>query len=303
MSKPLGIVSSVAITFLTTLALNTALNYFTADRGTIATSGPVLINGESVTVVTIENFTKEILSGLALELPIAIPLSAIKSDSPVQLVDAAGMNAGLSRLVTVNGVAPRRVTRIFISAPDAGPAPMPRLVNTDAAGLNVRNEGQLRSPLFNALMSALLVAAFYAMLSAAITIYFERKLEDLSGRVEKLKTAMESQEAETREAQDKLKGKLRDVEGRLAKQRLLLQARLFDYAKELTFWRSTIAKVLLDRGGTLTSAEDVTKAVTSALETHGANVEPKDFEAVKIAAAWLREAERPDEDKEPIHSA
>lgn len=284
MSKSLGIVSSVAITFVTTLALNTALNYFSSDKGTISTSGPVSVNGTSVAVVSIENYTKETLSGIALELPVTTPLSAITSDSPVQLADSPGVHASQTRLITVNQVAPRRITRIFVSAPPNETAPIPRLTNTESAGLDIRDERKLRSPLYNALLAALFVAVFYAALSAALTVYFDRRMKELTDRLEKVR-------AEAEKSHDTATSRLSAVEARLAKQRLLLLARISDYATELQFWRSTVAKLLLEKGGTLKSADDVARVVTSSLRTHGTSDKPLDFEAIKVAAAWLSHAE------------
>lgn len=89
MSKPLSTAGSVIVTFLTTLILNAGINYWSSDKGAISVGQPLDLDGRTVVVVSIENYTNEFMQGIALELPVSVPLSSVVADSPVKLTEAA----------------------------------------------------------------------------------------------------------------------------------------------------------------------------------------------------------------------
>jgi len=288
MDKSLNTVASVMVTFITTLFLNTAINYFASDRGAVSVSAPITIDGRTVTVVSVENYSAEFLQGVALELPATVPLSAIASDGPVKLSEPPGPYPSGTRLVTLDQLSPRLLTRLFITWPQGAASVTPRIANISAPGLRVRHENELESPLRNALISGLVVAIAYALVTVAVGAYASRRIAQLREEL----TSVQAKVKEQDERNVTFSDKVRKVEARMAKTRLLLQARLFDYAKELDFWRNTMAKLLLAHGGAQKSASDLIDAVTDSLKTFGTREPPRDFEAVRIAAAWLASAER-----------
>lgn len=77
-----------------------------------------------------------------------------------------------------------------------------------------------------------------------------------------------------------------------AKVRVLLQAKLNDHKKELSFWRNTIRKILYEIPDGDKKAEKLIGTVTSSLGTYSTNEKNEhDFEALKVAAALLRDSE------------
>lgn len=290
MGKSLNTVASVIVTFITTLILNTSINYFASDRGAVSVSKPIPIDGRTIVVVSLENYSAEFIQGIALELPANVPLSAITSDAPVKLSEPPPPYPSGSRLVTVDQVSPRLLTRLFITWPHAGDAPPPRIANISATGLRIRHENQLESPLRNALISGLIVAAAYALFTVAVGAYASRQIGQLRGELTTMEATVEARKKDAKALDERLQ----KAETRIAKQRLLLQARLFDYAKELDFWRKTISQLLLAKGADLKTASDLTNAVTNTLRTFGTREPPREFETVRIAATWMANAERED---------
>jgi len=269
------------------MTLNASLNLATGDKGTLSVSKPLTIDGKSLTVVSIENYTSDFLQGLAIELEASVPLSAIVADSAVQLSEPQAPYPGKTRLVTVNQVPPRLVSRLFITTSPGSSAASLRLVNASSSGIRVRHENELESPLKNALLTAFFVALTYAAFSAAIAAYTRKQLDSLRQDIDKLKDEVKTKEKST----DEIRESVDKLHIRLAKQRLLLQARIHDYAKELGFWRNTITKLLLAREGDLKTANEVIFRVTEELGTHGTKASHKDYEAVLVAASWLAESE------------
>lgn len=288
MSKTFSIATSVVITFVTTLALNASLNLATGDRGTVSVSKPLVIDGKSLQVVSIENYTSDFIQGLALEVDASVPIKAIIADSAVQLSEPQAPHPANTRLVTINQIPPRLVSRLFITMPSGGVTSPPRLVNASALGISVRHENELESPLKNALLTAFLVALAYAAFTAASAAYAKRQLDSLRQDIDKLKGDILTKEESTAEIHDAVNR----LKTQSAKQRLLLQARISDYSKELTFWRNAVTKLLLAKDGDLKTANEVVAAVTQQLGTHGTRAKDKDYEAVLVAASWLAESER-----------
>jgi hypothetical protein len=78
----------------------------------------------------------------------------------------------------------------------------------------------------------------------------------------------------------------------LSRIKVLLLARLADYAKELEFWRNTMAKFVLAAGGVKQDVEIINKQVTDSLKTFGTRGRgADDFEAIKALAGMLQRAE------------
>lgn len=251
---------------------------------------PIVIDGKRVIVVSLENYTSDFIQGIALEVPAVVPLSAFVSDSPVQLTEPSPPYPAGTRLVSVGHIPPRLVSRLFITWPQSLSDAAPRIVNSSASGVRIRHENELESPLKSALITAAIVAAAYAAISAALAAYAKREIGIVREDIDRLKGEIERKS----KISDELRNSIQKVEARVAKQRLLLMARLTDYSKELNFWRNAVSKLLLAKGADIKTANELIESVTEALGTHGTKQSPRDFEAVQVAAAWLAEAERAD---------
>lgn len=283
MSQTLSTVVSVAITFVVTLALNTTVNYYASDRGTIGISKPIPIEGKTITVLSIENYSRDFVEGLAIELPATVPITALISDAPVTFTDTPAPHQGSSRVVKVNQISPRLITHIYIPTPSTTNTPAIRALNLDAMGLTIRHDEELEPPLRKALFSGLIVASIYAIFAFGITYYTKREIKPLREQIEVLKSKTEG-----------IRPKIAKMESRITKQRLLMQARLFDYSKELNFWRNTFRTLVLKGHGDTKAADEAIETVTKTLKTHGTNASMNHFEEIKVAAAWLVQAEQDD---------
>lgn len=279
MPKQLSTALTIVLTFFMTLALNTAVNFYTSDKGAVGVSRSIMVGGKIMSVISIENYSRDFLEGVAVEIPTGIATSDVTADGAVAIVDVPGTQQPRTRLVRINQIPPRLVTRVFVPAPDAAAAQLVRVVNSDAAGLRLRRDDELESPLRQALLSALVIASMYALFAVGTTYYANRTTKSVQAQADLL------------EKQVKIaKRRLDDVETRMTKQRLLLQARLTDHSRELEFWRNTIRALLNSGPAGGQKAEEVVAQVTESLKTFGATPD-RTFDAVRVAAAWLLEAE------------
>ena len=72
---------------------------------------------------------------------------------------------------------------------------------------------------------------------------------------------------ETAAELDKLRAEVSTLGNNGIRLRILLLARLTDHAKELDFWRNTMAKLVLTAGGTKQDVEAINKQITDNLKT------------------------------------
>lgn len=281
-----NVVASTAVAFVVTLILQSAVSYYASDSGTIGLSKRVSMGGTSVIVLTIENYSREFLENVAVEIPTSISLNAITSDSPVTFSEAPQPNRSSTRIVRIGQISPRLVTRLFIPLQGTAEDAEIRLVNRERVGLTLRKDDELESPLRKAFISGLITATLYAVFWVGLAIQTRRESDRLINDYESAKRG-----------RSELRVRLEKVEGVLAKQRLLLSARLFDFSKELSFWRNAFRALVLQLGGEKKRADEVIETVTKRLGTHGTTDASHDFETIRIAAAWMADVERQDQTK------
>lgn len=305
MTKFLGPVGSVAITFFVTLLLNTALNYYASGKGAIGLSRPIEINNARFVVMTIENHSADFLSGIVIEVPTTVTTTNIVANPAISVEEIAS-SPGKQKLLKIGQISPRLVSLLFIPVPDGLPGTAVRIVNREASGVALRQDDHLESPLRSAFLLGLFVAVPYALIMGIFAYYVSREYDvfktrgdGLNVEIEKLKKQIESSGADLATAQLAIQKEGKYFHALQVKQRLLLQARLFDYSKELDFWRNAVSALLLSAGGEKRSAEELMANVTKALGTHGTKSSNNSYEAIQVAAKWLAEAER----SEPRHGA
>jgi hypothetical protein len=309
LTKFLGPIGSVVITFFVTLILNTALNYYASGKGTIGLSQPIEINSARFVVMAIENQSADFLNGIVIEVPITVATTSIVTD-PAASVEEIASSPGKQKLLKIGQISPRLVSRLFIPIPNGVSGTAVRVVNREASGVKLRQEDQLESPFRSALLSAFVVAVLYALFMGVFAYYVSRESDalktisdDLHMKIDELNKRLESVRSDTTRdllasrvdleaEQQATKKEHEHLRALLVKQRLLLQARLFDYSKELDFWRNAVKALLLSSGGEKQSAVELTANVTKTLGTHGTKSSNHSYEAIQVAAKWLTESER-----------
>ena len=293
MNKAIGSVGTVVLTFFVTLVLNTLLNYYTSDKGSVSVSELIAIGESTVTVVTIVNQAAEMINGLVVEIPSQISLKTVSTKPAMVVEEVPSALQGSTKLLKLSQVRPRHVSRVFITLPDSSRVEPVRVANMEATGLSLRQDDRLESPLRLAIFSAFFVALLCASVVGAYAYFDSKERKELSSKVDELKKehSMASEEWwSTRKGIEKNVERLRNL---LTKQRLLLQSRLYDYSKELTFWRNAVRSLLLQTGGTSSQADLLIDRITASLGTLGTKATTEEsFESLRLASRWLADAEK-----------
>ncbi|MEX3962697.1 hypothetical protein AB4Y42_10825 [Paraburkholderia sp. EG286B] len=266
------IVTGIVAAFLS-LILSAISAYFSGNGGTIRISRPVPIGGAETTLVSIENESQRVVNGVTFELPSSVQPSQITADAAVKIVDNGTAGNQALRTVTVGLIAPRRVTTLAFSSKERTDLEAIRVLNARDVGLREQPYDGLRPPVFDAIalsgLSALtqgLIVALGAFVMMRTQQHFKEKLEEAKKDI------------------DSVNAKLVRVDASGTKLRILLLSRINDYAKELEFWRNAIRSMMPK-----SDAEQIIGSVTDTLKTYGTRRQYFDFEAIKVAAAILRE--------------
>ena len=90
---------------------------------------------------------------------------------------------------------------------------------------------------------------------------------DLKSKETEIVSNFKKESKEVLEKMDRYKNELNNLETRAHKSRIYNSARIYDYSKELNFWRNTIRKILYNNGSN--DGEKIIDMVTKELKTYG----------------------------------
>lgn len=283
MTKYINTIVTIMLSFFITLILNAGVQYYFSEKGTISISDTMRINKQDYKIVTLQNYTDNIVDGLLIKTSKEIKMSSIFASEPIELIESKGAETSGMKYLQISKIPPRSITRLNILVDKAeNKAIYP--VNIESVGFKFLSESSLELPIRRAVYNALITAIIYAILFGLFINHDERERK-------KLRDEVASVTKEWQARLDSLHKKLRDDCNYYAKMKLLLLARINDYSKELSFWRNTIRQIASNKGK-MKGADELFKKVTESLETYGTKPNLFDFEAIKVASAWINETEK-----------
>ena len=231
----------------------------------------------------IENPSSKFLNDIALSLPAGVVPADFVADGPFTISRA--VLASDVQVFRISDISPRKVTTIYIHEPEGNHLEAIEVLNPSELGISVRDsKDRPLSPRKLIVIFALIAAAIYSAILGGFLKYSLAQLQPQLSELEKELIRQQKEAKKLRRENDKFRGLI-------AKQRLLLLARLRDYAKELEFWRNAMRTLIVCRGGTLETADALVEKITDQLGTLGTKSSAEAYETIRIAAAWTAEAE------------
>lgn len=293
MSTSFDIIKSVIITFIATLTLNSTITYFSSDHGVLNISRPITINNTQSTIITIDNYSDNFINDIYIETTSDLDIKKISTDFPIEIAPTQQTN-NTKKIIKISKINPKTTSRIVIPTTEENL----RVVNSESAGVTIKHDEKLLSPVEKAIISTILIAAIYATIEGALTYINIRNRNKLIDKVDEFKKEHEEIKKQTEINSKLAEEKIAAIEKRMKKideiklrQKLLLQARIHDYAKELEFWKNIIKSIVINNTDT-TTVKNLFKAVTRELNTHGTNDKAMRHDETWIAAQWISEAEK-----------
>lgn len=288
MSKYAGTIVTLIVTFVVTLTLNSISTYFSSTNGSMAISQPLSVGDSNIVVLSINNYSNKFIENMTLEIPGEISSKNFHSDTAVKFSDSVeGGNHG-NGSVKISQISPRQITTIVISGIKSDARQSIRVLNASESGLTVQSGDELESPLRRAITMALFASVAQAILLSISTYYANAKFNETKEQIDDLKNKLD----ESGKNAGDLRKELRETKTYAAKIRILLLGRISDYSKELEFWRNVVKEMVVSGGTKKGDYDGIVNLVRRTLKTYSTKDSELEFEAIKIAAEWLRSEER-----------
>jgi hypothetical protein len=289
----------VVATFLVTLALNACVDYFSRQFGSVILGPPFDFGGNRYYLpLDIANFENAPIDGLRVTVPSYIEPFRITSAAPVTISQIVNEVHGPgTKTLVLGGLEPHRVTRLLLPVASLADSQSLRIQNHKNLRLEMQSASDIENPVLRSLLFVLLNSTVYAILLGLLYWTIGGKLVNLRQRItdekkeskERLEEAKETS-GEQLERVVKVEKELRDYNYDSLRTKILLLARISDYAKELQFWRDTVRKVLVSSAaGRANDAELLIAEITSTLKTYSTRDTKSayDFETINVLAGLL----------------
>jgi hypothetical protein len=287
MLKSISTATSTIVTFIVSLALNTASGYWSSSKGEIIITNPISISGKTFVMATIENQSSDAINGLLLEVPSETIGSEISSDQVISIEDVPSVSKGKSKILKLSQIPSKQITRIIVPVDAAAYGEHIKSPNASSLGIALNRGSDAKSTLPRIILPALIMAIVIAIGTHVLNLRLAKLQSDFSSALERASEESTKFRAEF----ELLKKKFKQSEQLITKSRLLLQARLADHSKELNFWRNAVRSLLMKSKSE--DAEQLINHVTTELKTFGALSDfDKNFTSIKIAAQWVAAIEK-----------
>jgi hypothetical protein len=261
-------------------ALTTVITvYFSDQNGGVVTPPPQNISGTEYNVIDVINFSDKKIDGLLISIPKALPIDKIISSNPIKYKKIDNIASSTDRtLLEISLIPSKTLTRIMF--PSTSNSDNLKLINTEELGLSSDYFESNKFLSTKRLPLLFIPSIMVAIMFGLFKFYFDKQTTNLKERLVELDKSIHS-----------LNERIQEASNQSQKAKLLLLARIRDYAKELDFWRDTIRKIITNRN-TKQDADILFSTVTQKLSTWGTRPESKDFEAISVMADLIKDKQK-----------
>jgi hypothetical protein len=308
------LVTAVA-TFIVTGILSIAVQYWALEHGTVTIGPTINLAGKLYMPVDIVNYSSQALEKLRLSVPSATAPDSIVTTRPLNIEPAKDVTGThTQKRLLISGLEARQLTRLLIPIASEGDARLVELLNGAELNLKPVPAANVSYPILIVLRDAAISALFTTVLYTIFVYWLYDRLDRRDRQLKETREETDRQLKEMREELDKfradatagfdrlradataensrLQANLSTVGNSNSRLRILLLARLADYAKELDFWRNTMAKLVLTAGGSKQDVEAINKQITESLKTFTTRSRAADdFDTITAVASMLHRAE------------
>jgi hypothetical protein len=286
-------ISTLAVTFVVSAALNFIVQYLTFERGSV-TIGPTLnVAGKLYVPVDIFNYTSQALDKLRLSIPSATTFTSLVASRPIHIESANdGLGTHMQTRILISGLEAKQLTRLLIPITNEVDARLVELLNGHELNIKMAPSTNISNPFWLVLRDSSINTAFVSLAYLLMFFWFYNQMKHIDIQLKESREKMDKSEAEYAAQFDKSKAELNTLYNTSSRIKVLLLARIADYNRELDFWRNTMAKLVLTAGGTKQDVEAINKQITDSLKTFTTRSRTADdFDTIKAVAGMLQRAE------------
>lgn len=281
---------TVVIGFILTLTMNSTIEYFGQNKGSIVIGPAIVVGGRQYQPVDIVNHSADFFNDMILSVPSGTNASEIVANIPLEIETVAStVGIDSSKNLRVSGIRPAQVTRLLIplEVGDAGRQIV--LVNAKRLGIQIEPTTDIPSALSVAARRALLDAVVYAVVLGVFSYWAYSHQSHLENETKVLKREVQEAQEQVEQVTRAVEQKSKETQKAVTRVKLYLLARLSDYAKELNFWRDTVRKMLYhaQRSEKGFTADELFDLVTENLKTYGTKSSADEYKTIEFMAARL----------------
>ncbi len=254
-------VISIVVTFVVTMMLNVGIEIVFKSNGSIQIDEIQLASGAVAAIVRVENYSRERINDLKILIPKDSQINKISTSTPIQI---EGVNKEIStskqKIVSFSLIPSKAVSTLIIPVPEGGLCCS--VINYEELNLEFKSADDVLMPSMQALYKGLQTAVIYTLFFAFFLFWYKARINELA-------TKLESIEEKYYGLAESTNKRIRDIDLKFGRHKLILLKRLSDYTKELDFWRDSIRKTLYQSDVSSSTAEKIIAHVTQKLGTFG----------------------------------
>lgn len=287
MNSVWNITLAVMVSFIMSAALNFGLSYVSRDSGTITVGPSDAIQGKTYLPVAISNFSESPLDDIVLSVPSSVASSELISSDSIRVTDEPNNAATVDRKqISISGIGHNRVVMLQIPLANQDQIADVEVMNAKQKKLTVMPVKDISYPVTRVLLAALLAAIVYAFIFALFMMWEYSNQIEMDANLQEVKERLATVEKRGVERENAM----REITSTLNRTKIVLLARMSDYARELRFWRDTMRKVLYGLTGGKEAGEELVKHVSQSLKSYttiaSADADT-DFELMKVLGGLI----------------
>ncbi|WP_337034733.1 hypothetical protein [Paenibacillus illinoisensis] len=289
------------VTTVIAFAFNMFVAYFARTDLIIHVGEAVKVKEDYQVSVGFFNQGKKDIHKLNMILPVDIELSDINTSDPIMIRSLTG---GGQNSFELGGISKSQKVQMTILFPeDVDPAKL-NFLSSDIS-IGVKQFDGMEAPGTKELRSTLVQAVIYLIIFLGFNIYFKNQflkldkkalehqtqasqqieefrneIKQTSGMYEERIKILNSMQDIAEQQTSSLKKRLDEIESRVVKTRIIHARRIYEYKKELSYWRDTVRKIIYNAGMSEREANKMLEQISVNLKTHRTQKEEHDLESL-----------------------
>lgn len=275
------------VVFLATLISGALLEYFTQIKGSITTGPQINTDIGLLFPVDIDNYRNSSIDDLKIMVPINVQVNKINSSIPLKIsVMPDNVNLSTFKMLTFSGFEGNLKTRILFPMDSKNMAIEYKVINAKDKKLKMLPTEGISDPLNRAIEDAITFSVIYSLFFG---IFWYKYLGEKEKTHKKLDELIET----SSKLESKMVNEIKDGRNRVLRLKIYLLARINDYAIELSFWRNSVSKILIQSGKDEKYADKLIEKVSESLKTQSTNSDIfSNFKTIETMATLISSAEK-----------
>lgn len=251
------IVIESAIPVIVGLLFTVVVQWVTMESAIVNVSSSAELDGQYLTVVSVQNLKDETLSSLSLYIDEGINILDMKSNNIFNLQQ---------QYIESDSIPPKSEYTLAIWTKQ------PILKGQIIAESNYKirlNYSQSSTPFIVPILLAVTISGVVMIIGSSFTLWVSKKRTmEIQNHIREVEEMSEKCSAESEKLSDKIDAQKEQSKKAIHELRLYYFARISDLQKELTFWRDTVRKMLYNSQNEFQTADKIIETVTSTLKTY-----------------------------------